>query len=536
VAWLGQIWGVLFPPDSYGCLSLLPPLIAITLAIATHRVVASLLAGIFTGACIVANGNPIIAISTTCETHLWTSLSDGDHLRVFVFTLLMGAMVGVMRQSGGMEAIVNGIAPLARSRRGGQLTVWALGLIIFFDDYANSLLLGNTMRPLTDRLRISREKLAYLVDSTAAPVSGLALVSTWVAGEIGYIQDGLAGTALDGSATAFELFIATIPYRFYVLWALLMVPLVAILGRDFGSMLVAERRAFREQLSPKSNSGAPATGSSQWPNAVIPVLAVVLVTIVLISATGWQAIAADATVERSVLNIFGNGNSYLSLVYGSLAGLLMAVLLGSWNARIDLSNLKAAASEGAIQVLPALTILWLAWALSGITKADYLGTGEYLGHLLVGSVDARWMPTIVFLLASVVAFSTGTSWGTMGILMPLVVPTTIQLLGADQSPVSAQDPLLIGSIAGVLAGAIFGDHCSPISDTTVLSSQASGCDHVAHVRTQMPYALLVAGISAVCGTIPIGFGVSVWLVLPVGVAAMVIWLCVVGQQCSHADA
>ncbi|HRX78012.1 MAG TPA: Na+/H+ antiporter NhaC family protein [Pirellulaceae bacterium] len=536
MTWIGQIWGVLFPPDSYGCLSLLPPLIAITLAIATHRVVASLLAGIFAGACILASGNPITAIGTTFETHLWTSLSDGDHLRVFVFTLLMGAMVGVMRQSGGMEAIVNGIAPLARSRRGGQLTVWLLGLIIFFDDYANSLLLGNTMRPLTDRLRISREKLAYLVDSTAAPVSGLALVSTWVAGEIGYIQDGLTGTPLAESTTAFELFIATIPYRFYVLWALLMVPLVGILGRDFGSMLVSERRAIRETAASKSSGTNPRGDTSQWPNAVIPVLTVVLVTIILITATGWQAIAEDTTIERSALNIFGNGNSYLSLVYGSLTGLIIAVLLGWWNARIDLEDLKAAASEGAIQVMPALAILWLAWALSGITKENYLGTGEYLGHLLVGSVDVRWMPTIVFVLASVVAFSTGTSWGTMGILMPLVVPTTIQLLGADQTQVSAQDPLLIGAIAGVLAGAIFGDHCSPISDTTVLSSQASGCDHVAHVRTQMPYALLVAGISVVCGTIPIGLGVSVWLVLPIGVAAMVIWLCVVGRQCSHAGA
>ena len=169
---LEQIWGVLFPPESYGCLSLLPPLIAIALAIATHRVVPSLLAGIFVGAVILAGGNPFVAIGATLETHLWASPSDGDHLRVFIFTLLMGAMVGVLRQSGGMEAVVNGIAPLARSRRGGQLIVWLLGLIVFFDDYANSLLLGNTMRPLTDRLHISREKLAYLVDSTAAPVSG----------------------------------------------------------------------------------------------------------------------------------------------------------------------------------------------------------------------------------------------------------------------------------------------------------------------------------------------------------------------------
>lgn len=530
MAWLGQIWDVLFPPDSYGCLSLLPPLIAITLAIATHRVVPSLLAGIFAGAWILANGNPVTAIGTTFETHLWTSLSDGDHLRVFVFTLLMGAMVGVMQRSGGMEAIVNGIAPFARTRRGGQLTVWLLGLIIFFDDYANSLLLGNTMRPLTDRLRISREKLAYLVDSTAAPVSGLALVSTWVAGEIGYIQDGLDATPLADSASAFAIFLSTIPYRFYVLWALLMVPLVAILGRDFGSMLVAERRAIRDTSSFTPNQDDDPSSTSQWPNAVVPVLTVVVVTVVLITATGWRAIADDSSIEPSWLNIFGNGDSYLSLVYGSLAGLTMALLLAWTNARIDLSTLKAAASEGAAHVLMALTILWLSWALSGVTKEDYLGTGEYLGQLLEGSVDVRWMPTIVFILASVVAFSTGTSWGTMGILMPLVVPTTYRLLAADDASVSANDPLLIGAIAGVLAGAIFGDHCSPISDTTVLSSQASGCNHIAHVRTQMPYALLVAGVSVVCGTIPIGFGVSVWFVLPVGVAAMVMWLLVVGRR------
>ena len=526
---LEQIWDVLFPPDSYGCLSLLPPLVAIALAIVTHRVVASLLAGIFVGALILASGNPFAAIGSTLETHLWGSLSDGDHLRVFVFTLLMGALVGVMRVSGGMESIVNGIAPLARSRRGGQLTVWVLGLIVFFDDYANSLLLGNTMRPLTDRLKISREKLAYLVDSTAAPVSGLALVSTWVAGEIGYIQDGLNGTPLAESASAFELFIATIPYRFYVLWALLMVPLVAILGRDFGSMLLAERRAIHTPSRSDSDNESNFAGTSQWPNAVVPVLTVVIMTVILIAATGWHAIADDSTTERSLLNIFGNGNSYLALVYGSLAGLSMALLLGWTNARITLTDLKAAAGEGAIQVLPALAILWLAWALSGITKSDYLGTGEYLGQLLIGTVDVRWMPTIVFLLASIVAFSTGTSWGTMGILMPLVVPTTVQLLTSDQGSATVQDPILIGSIAGVLAGAIFGDHCSPISDTTVLSSQASGCDHVAHVRTQMPYALLVAGISVICGTIPIGFGVSVWLVLPIGV--VLIWgsLMVLGQ-------
>lgn len=522
---------LLFPANStYGCLSLLPPIVAIALAIATRRVVISLVAGVFIGALIVASGNPLLALATTLESHLWTSLADADHLRVFVFTLLMGSMVGVMQQSGGMQAIVQRIAPLARTRRGGQLTVWSLGLIIFFDDYANSLLLGNTMRPLTDRLRISREKLAYLVDSTAAPVSGLALVSTWVAGEIGYVQEGLAETAL-ADADAFSIFVATIPYRFYVLWALLFVPLVALLARDFGPMVAAENAAAATPRVDERDSNTVRWGA-RWTNAVLPIIAVVTVTVGLIILTGVQSLHETGASSFSAMDIFGSGDSYLSLVYGSLAGLAVATVVAHQNAALSWGQIGNAARRGGGQVRGALMILWLAWALSGLTKEDYLGTGEYLGEILQSTLDARLMPTIVFLLASAVAFSTGTSWGTMGILMPLVVPTTIAILHADSGEVSPHDTLLVASIASVLAGAIFGDHCSPISDTTVLSSQASGCDHVAHVRTQLPYALAVGLISIICGTLPIGFGASVWLMLPLGVIALLFLLLAFGKSVS----
>ena len=535
MAWPNHILlATLVDHSNYGVLSLLPPVVAIVLAILTRRVTVSLFAGIFIGALLLASGNPITAVATTLETHLWASLSDGDHLRVFVFTLLMGAMVGVMQQSGGMAAIVRGISPLARSRRGGQLTVWLLGLIVFFDDYANSLLLGNTMRPLTDRLKISREKLAYLVDSTAAPVSGLALISTWVAGEIGYVQDGFADTPLAGTADAFAVFVATIPYRFYVLWALILVPLVAILGRDFGAMLRAERRAIAE---PDNSSTATAKDPQRthWANAVLPILGVVVVTVVLIIVTGSNALAAEGVADQSVMQIFGNGNSYLSLVYGSLAGLLLAMLLGRLIAGLDWLTIREASMKGAQQVGGALLILWLAWALSGLTKQEYLGTGHYLGDLLQSSLDVRLMPTLVFLLASVVAFSTGTSWGTMGILMPLVVPTVVGMLAVDLTMASPDNPILIASIGSVLAGAIFGDHCSPISDTTVLSSQASGCDHMAHVRTQLPYALAVGAVSVTCGTLPVGFGAPVWILLPAGVTALAILLLVFGKGVEESD-
>jgi Na+/H+ antiporter NhaC len=527
VNWLESLSGALFPPDSFGCLSLLPPLVAIVLAIATRRVLLSLFSGVFIGSALLASGDPLATI-TTLWRYLWGSVSHVDHLHVFLFTWLMGAMVGVMRTSGGMEAIVTGIAPLARGRRGGQITVWLLGLVVFFDDYANTLLLGNTMRPLADRLRISREKLAYLVDSTAAPVSGLAIVSTWVATEISLVQEGLNKVQFAEQTTAFAVFIETIPYRFYVLWALLFVPLVAVFRRDFGPMLVAERKAL--EAAQESTPSAQVADSSRWPNAVFPVLTVVLVTLGLIVATGYQTLAAKPEAVWSLMNVIGNGNSYTGLLYGSLLGLLVAMTLSWKRARMRWLDVGDAAARGSSQVVVALLILWLAWALSDLTDQKALAAGDYLGALLEGSVDARWMPTLVFVTASVVAFSTGTSWGTMGILMPLVIPTVVRILDASAQSASADNPLLIASIAGVLAGAIFGDHCSPISDTTVLSSQASGCNHVAHVRTQMPYAVLVGVVSILCGTLPIGFGVSVWFLLPLGVIALVGWLLLVGRS------
>jgi Na+/H+ antiporter NhaC len=423
-----------------------------------------------------------------------------------------------------MEAIVDRLAPLARNRRRGQLVVWLLGLIIFFDDYANSLLLGNTMRPLTDRLRISREKLAYLVDSTAAPVSGLAIVSTWVAGEIGFIQAGFANVDPNLDVDGFGVFLATIPYRFYVLLALLLVPLVAITGRDFGEMLRAERNAVADPKRPlrgPAEAVADSPPEGHWLDAVLPVLIVVAVTVGLILATGRAALAAEGvTGGASLLTTFGNGDSYLALVYGSLAGWLSAVALALVRRRVTWQRLEAASFEGAAQVLPALAILWLAWALSGLTGADFLATGDYLAVLLRAALDVRWMPTAVFLLAAMVAFATGTSWGTMGILMPLVVPVTWRMLADAAGDPAPGDPLLTAVVGSVLAGAIFGDHCSPISDTTVLSSQASGCDHIAHVRTQLPYALLAACVAMACGTVPAGFGVSPWWLLPLSLVIM----------------
>ena len=517
---------LLFPPEHpFGVLSLLPPLVTILLAIVTRQILPSLLAGVFVGALILARGNPLAAVAEGLEGHLWTSLADSDHLRVFVFTLLMGAMIGVLRYGGGMESLVDLLTPLARDRRRGQLSVWLLGLLVFFDDYANCLLLGHTMRPLTDRLGISREKLAYIVDSTAAPVSGLALVSTWIAGEIGFIQAGFETLKLPNPADGLGIFVATIPYRFYVLFALLLVPLVALINRDLGEMVDAERRAKggepNQLRGPAPATLEPGRRTSVW-DALVPVLVVLFLTIGLIVWTGYRKLAADGLEESvSLLTAFGQGDSYLSLVYGSLAGWLTACLFCVARRLGPASDLQAASLQGALQVLPALTILWLSWALSGLTKAEYLATGDFLGRLLQEMLDVRWLPTAVFIVASFVAFCTGTSWGTMGILLPLVVPVAWRMLAMEETTVPTSEPILMAAIGSVLAGAVFGDHCSPISDTTVMSSQASGCDHMAHVRTQMPYALLAGLIAILFGTIPVGFGLSAELLLVVGSIAMV---------------
>ncbi len=519
-------------PHPYGIWSVLPPLVAIGLAITTRRVVPSLATGVLVGCMILGGGNPLAAIADMLGTRLWKSFADSGHLMVFAFTMLMGAMVGVISRSGGMHCVVDRLSRFAGTRRGGQLTIWGLGLVVFFDDYANSLLLGSTMRPFADRLKISREKLAYLVDSTAAPVSGLALVSTWVAGEIGFIEKGLAGLQFTEQVSLFGLFVETIPYRFYVLLALAFVMLIALMRRDFGPMLVAEQECVGGESDGRSavsehRALTPAEGSPRrWTDAIVPVAVVIGLTLALLLATGRTD--DDGKPRGSAWEIFGNGDSYVSLLVGSFCGLLTAAVLAARGGNLSLAQIHKTAWQGALLMVPALLVLWLSWSLADVTgrvedaavDPPRLQTGDFLARQLVG-VSVAMMPTIIFVVAGAVAFATGTSWGTMGILTPPAIGATYALMsGQGSGPVSAVDPIFLASVGSVLAGAIFGDHCSPISDTTVLSAQASGCNLMAHVWTQMPYALLVGGVSIVCGTLPIGFGVPVWPLLPLGVVVL----------------
>jgi len=546
-----------------GWLSLLPPLLTIGLAIVTQRVVLSLVLGIMLGVLLLlptpatlhaVQGSDFSWGSyawqslqefsvSLCEGHLWQSLFNEDHLRVFAFTSLLGMQVALIHRAGGMEGIVAWAMPLARSRRGGQVLTWCLGMVIFIDDYANTLLLGSTMRPLTDRLKISREKLAYLVDSTAAPVSGLALVSTWVATEISAMQIGYIDAGIDIGNDTFGIFVQTIPGRFYILYTLAFVLLCGLMCRDFGPMLSAERRA---QLAPvplpdtSSNSADPAATKSRAWNAILPITITVAIVLWLLIVTGWQKMGVGTELPSTVQawgKLIGQGNSYVSLLYGALAGLLSILGLIRWQKCVSPAGVRSGLVEGFLHVLPAMVILWLAWTLSRLTGNEHLRTGAFLAsQLLEFDIHVGWMPTIVFVLASGIAFSTGTSWGTMAILMPIIIPLVYNLLERQLGfPPAADHYVLVASIGSVLAGAIFGDHCSPISDTTILSSRSSSCDHIAHVRTQMPYALTVGAVSIVAGTLPAGFGISSWWLLPLGTALLGGILMTVGRRVDSTD-
>ena len=550
----------------YGWLSVLPPLVAIVLAVITRKATVSLLAGIVCGSLITTSGAPLEALYQTCEVHLWPTFTAPGKLRVFSFTLLMGGMIGVICRCGGMQGLIHLLSPFAKSRRGGQLVTWGLGLLIFFDDYANTILLGGTLRPVCDKLRISREKLAYLVDSTAAPVAGLSILSTWVAVEIEYVKEGIDALGAT-DLKAIDLFLGSIPYRFYILGSLAFIPMVALSGRDFGSMLRAERRRLAAPDSELEEATVDLDSQSQgvparWYNAVLPIVVTLGVVMALMYKTGLEGLrAADPDAPENLRNILGSARSSFSLQYGALVGLSLALLLAKVQRLAPWRELVDAVGKGAKLVLPAIAILWCASALSRMTtstsvdgvptpaseaykfKDHRLYTGDFLAQsvLVAPSQDSeangadtstavRLFPTIVFLLAAVLSFATGTSFGTMGIMLPMVVTLAHALLGAEAAAVSGSSPILLASVGGVLAGAVFGDHCSPISDTTILSSQSCVCDHVAHVMTQIPYAVSVAIVSILFGTLPIGWGVSVWLLLPAQVIALWALLRVMGSK------
>ena len=529
-----------------GWISLLPPLLAIVLALVFKEVVTSLFLGVWLGGFFYAGLNPITGTMRAIDTFITPVLVNYDHAAILVFSFLLGGMVGVISKSGGTQGIVEAVRPLATTPRRAQLATYLSGLAIFFDDYANTLIVGNTMRPITDRMKVSREKLAYIVDSTAAPVAAIVFVSTWVGFEISLIADGLAAAASQsgttpevaaalGSANAFTIFIHSIPYLFYPLLALLMVGLIVVLQRDFGPMLQAERRAsrgeglHREGAMLMSEAGSdkmePVEGAPlRWYNAVLPVLTVVLVVLLGLYLQGRSNLGRPGTLWE----IFAEASAFDALLWGSLAGCIVSIVLAVGQRILSVHQAIDGLVGGMRAMFLAGIILVLAWSLGLVTEV--LGTAPYISGLLEGNLPAQLLPALVFVTAASIAFATGTSWGTMGILLPIVIPLAVALGGTVEPEAGTAYVILIGSIASVLAGSIFGDHCSPISDTTVMSSMASACDHVDHVRTQLPYALVVGVVGIVIGNILTAYGFPVWVSLLLGAAILFALLRFYGQK------
>jgi Na+/H+ antiporter NhaC len=543
-----------------GPATLLPPLIAIAVAFATRTTILPLFTGVWLGAAMIAFRDgagvttPFVGLWDVFDTFIFRnaiydpSIPAGAtdpvgwksfNLSVVGFVFALVGMVALTIRGGGMAGVAERFVVLARSARATRITAWLMGLAIFFDDYANTLIVGGTMRPLTDRMRVSREKLAWIVDSTAAPVAGISLLSTWVAYEVSQFAPQLPVELFPGGEGAgYAVFLQTIPYRFYCLLTLFFVGTMCFLGRDYGPMLKAERRArstgavFRPGSKPMSGNDEAAEPKDGIPHrahvAFLPVAITLLSILTLFVVDGRAVLGADVTASLSfeyARQLLGAvENNTLMLFYGSTIGLVIAALITIGERLLTPSEALQAAISGSRAMLLAVTILILAWAMSEV--CGQLGTRAYMTSM-APHIPPLLLPAGLFLLGCGISFATGSSWSTMGILLPIVVGLAAEV-GAGTSLGSTG--MVIVTIGAVLDGSIFGDHCSPISDTTILSSTAAGSDHMDHVRTQAPYAITVCAVALILGYLPAAAGAPAWLVLPVGAAVLLGIVLVVGKR------
>ena len=521
----------------FGIISLLPPVLAIALAFITKQVILSLFLGIFTGAMMLNGWNPFIGFLRTLDQYIIGALADGWHASIIIFTLSIGGMVGIVSKMGGTKAIAESLAKKATTARGAQIVTAVLGCLVFFDDYANTLIVGPTMRPLTDKLKVSREKLAYIVDSTAAPVVGLAFVSTWVGYEIGIMTDAYAKIGVD--INGFEVFFRTIPYAFYNLFAIVLVFSIAIMNRDFGPMYKAEKRA-RTTGKVLADGAHPMSSDSmdfdenkaeadkkplKVKNAVIPILTLVIVAFAGLWYNGYQADPSVGVMD--LRSCFGNADAGVALVWASIVASIVAGVMSKVQGYTNLQETFDTWVDGAKSLLITGIILILAWSIGTITSE--VGTADFLVRTISDSVPGGLLPILVFIISCLVAFATGTSWGTMAIVVPLAIPLANAYIQTDPTT----STLILATLSAVLSGSIFGDHCSPISDTTIMSSMASGSDHIDHVKTQAPYAIFGACITIISYFLVGMVHVPVGVVLVIGVAAIIGFVKFVGKSTSE---
>ncbi|WAW13984.1 Na+/H+ antiporter NhaC family protein [Peptostreptococcus equinus] len=531
--------------NKYGIITIIPPLLAIILAFITKNVVVSLFLGVFSGCFIlqVGSGNNILLniVFSFLDfiNRALTSLADPWNAGILLQVMCIGGVINLVGKMGGAKAIAEALADKAKTSKSAQLISCLMGLLVFFDDYANSLIVGPIMRPVFDKMNISRQKLAFVIDATAAPVAGLAIISTWIGLEVGLIHDSFKSINVD--VDAFGVFLQTIPYRFYNILIILFIVASAILAREFGPMRKAEYISSRKHLISSDydenleelDDMAPKEGVvlNVW-NAIIPIGVLILSALVAFYYSGYSAIMAgdDKELIRSVnasmfslisiKDCFSAADASVALFQSALFASIVAMLMAKIKKIYTISESIEVWIDGMKTLMITGVILILAWSLSSVIKE--VGTAKYMIHYLSGSLPPFLLPSIIFILGAIISFSTGTAYGTMGILMPLAIPLS-HSINPDMAYV-------IVATSAVLTGAIFGDHCSPISDTTILSSMGAGCNHIEHVNTQMPYSIFTAALTIVFGYIPAGLGVKFYIVLPIAIVALFVGIRLIGKR------
>jgi Na+/H+ antiporter NhaC len=507
--------------------SIIPPLMTIMLAFLTRNVLLSIGVAIITGGLLTtlpSDPTSLSAIFAGLKTTVFypiDTLTNIDNLQILAFVPPIFAMVEIVIVSGGFKAILKKVLPLVKTQKSAQAATALLGLIYFIDDYSNTIIVGSSMRPVTDRFGISREKLAFLVDATSAPVTSVAVISTWIAYEVGLFT--LTAQKLGIERDGYSMFFDALSFRFYCILMLGFVFGHILFGCDFGPMKKAQNKA--QKNPPVDNDITEPTKSSDdkrpayMLNAIVPLAGLIIFHITGLWIDGGGP--AEITTFSSIFQwqywrqVIGNTeNSILILIYAALFSLALAILCATFSRSLRAGAIIKCIISGAKKsILPCL-ILIAAWSLKNC--CDSLNTDRFLTNLLTGNVPPLIFPAMVFLVASATSFATGTSWGTMAILIPTAVPIAFAL---DGHTYGLTTTIALGA---VLDGSIFGDHCSPISDTTIISSTASRCDHLQHVRTQLPYSLFVATLALFCCYIPAGLGFSPLLSITIAITVMVI--------------
>ena len=511
LVWLGYAVGINHMPVKNTIWALTPPIIAISLALITKEVYSSLFLGILTGAMLNADFHPVEGLNQLFPNGIMAVLADKWNVGILVFLVILGTMVQLMNRAGGSAAFGEWASGRIKGRSGAQLSTMLLGCLIFIDDYFNCLTVGSVMRPVTDKHKISRAKLAYLIDSTAAPICIIAPISSWAAAVSGFVK----------GENGISIFVQSIPFNFYALLTLLMMVFLIFLKVDFGPMLLHENNARQGDLFTTGKSkqtisegqGQDVRRVGRVSDLVIPVVFLIVGCVVGMIYTG------GFFAGKSFVDAFAASDASVGLVMGSSVALVMTIAYYLMRQSLSFSECMDCLPEGFKQMVPAMLILAFAWTLKSMT--DSLGAATYVGSLMANSADGlmAFLPAIIFVVAIGLAFASGTSWGTFGILIPIVV-SCLQ---------SVDLQLMIISISACMAGAVCGDHCSPISDTTIMSSAGAQCEHLNHVTTQLPYALTVASVSFLTFLVA-GFTKSALISLVFGIVALFLFLMVIRHR------